>query len=53
MELDFQKHNYVYISSCSISAMIDSVGGPRQMNNLLATLNLPLVNDKNLKVSNM
>ena len=52
MELDFQKHNHVYISSGSISAMIDSVGGPRQRNNLLATLNLPLVNDEHLKVSN-
>lgn len=30
--------------------MIDSVGGPQRMNNFLATLNLPTVNNKNLKV---
>lgn len=32
------------------AAMIDSVGGPQRMNNVLATLNLPTVNNKNLKV---
>lgn len=32
------------------AAMIDSVGGPQRMNNFLATLNLPTVNNKNLKV---
>lgn len=31
-------------------ATIDSVGGPQRMNNFLATLNLPTVNNKNLKV---
>lgn len=31
-------------------AMIDSVGGPQRMNSFLATLNLPTVNNKNLKV---
>ncbi|XP_062596795.1 uncharacterized protein LOC134258284 [Saccostrea cucullata] len=32
------------------AAMIDSVGGPQRMNNFLATLNLPTINNKNLKV---
>ncbi|XP_061170199.1 uncharacterized protein LOC133179458 isoform X2 [Saccostrea echinata] len=32
------------------AAMIDSVGGPQRMNNFLATLDLPTVNNKNLKV---
>ena len=30
--------------------MIDSVDGPQKMNNFLATLNLPPINNKNLKV---
>jgi hypothetical protein len=30
--------------------MIDSVGGPQRMNNILATLNLPTISHKNLKV---
>lgn len=41
---------YYLINLCFFKAMIDSVGGPQRMNNFLATLNLPTVNNKNLKV---
>ncbi|XP_056014682.1 uncharacterized protein LOC125676111 isoform X4 [Ostrea edulis] len=34
---------------CYIEAMIDSVGGPQRMNNLLTTLDLPFINNKSLK----
>ncbi|XP_053372727.1 uncharacterized protein LOC123560237 isoform X2 [Mercenaria mercenaria] len=30
--------------------MIDNVGGPQRVNNLLTTLNIPSINNKNLKV---
>ena len=29
--------------------MVDSIGGPVRMNNLLSTLNIPDIQDKNLK----
>lgn len=29
--------------------MIDSVGGPQRMNNLLSTLYLPIINNRSLK----
>lgn len=29
--------------------MIDSVGGPQRMNNLLSTLDLPIINNRSLK----
>ena len=32
-----------------ISAMIDSLGGPKRVNNFLSTLNLKPVSNKNLK----
>lgn len=32
------------------TAMIDSVGGPQRMNNILTTLNLPSINERSLKV---
>ncbi|XP_062576614.1 uncharacterized protein LOC134238504 isoform X3 [Saccostrea cucullata] len=32
------------------AAMIDSVGGPQRMNNLLTTLDLPFINNRSLKV---
>lgn len=31
------------------AAMIDSVGGPQRMNNLLSTLDLPIINNRSLK----
>lgn len=34
---------------CYIEAMIDSVGGPQRMNNLLTTLDLPFINNRSLK----
>jgi len=30
--------------------MIDSIGGPQRVNNMLTTLNLPFISNKNLKV---
>ena len=32
-----------------ISAMVDSLGGPCRVNNVLATLDLPIINNRNLK----
>lgn len=43
---------YIYIHeqvSLFFSAMIDSLGGPKQVNNMLATLNLKSISDSNLK----
>ena len=53
----YTHHIYIYIytyykeNNFIIVAMIDSVGGPQRMNNLLTTLNLPSINDRSLKVS--
>ena len=34
---------------CIFSAMVDSMGGPQRVNNVLSTLNLPVISNKNLK----
>ena len=51
----YTHHIYIYTyykeNNFIIVAMIDSVGGPQRMNNLLTTLNLPSINDRSLKVS--
>ncbi|CAG2241477.1 unnamed protein product [Mytilus edulis] len=40
---------YIQVSY-SITAMIDALGGPQRVNNVLSTLNLPPISHKNLKV---
>ena len=32
-----------------LTAMIDNVGGPKRINNLLTTLDLPFINSRSLK----
>ena len=43
------KHNLINATECVLVAMIDSIGGPQRVDNILTTLHLPLISHKKSK----
>ena len=42
------KHNLINATECVLVAMIDSIGGPQRVDNILTTLDLPLISHKKI-----